>query len=306
MSIAFIYPGQGAQFVGMGRDLYENNGIFKQVFEACSEASGINLKAVCFNGENQTLGEYIQPAIFANSVALTAVIKDAGIYPDCVGGLSLGEYAALCAAGVFSPEVGSGLVSTRGKLMDEGVPSGSGGMASVIGLNIEAIQAVIKQQATNVWIANYISEGQTVIGGVKTEVESLADPLKEAGAKLVQILNVAGPFHTVMLKDASEAFDKVLDNVDISSPKTTVYSNVLGMPYADQAIKPLLVEQMISSVKWHQCVKHMVDNGVDTLVEIGPGNVLGKTIQRGYKSLKRNIFSVQDIKTLEKALETLT
>lgn len=306
MSIAFIYPGQGAQFVGMGSDLYENSATFKQVFDSCSEASGIDLKAVCFKGQNQSLGETIQPAIFAHSVALTEVIKEAGIQPDCVGGLSLGEYAALCTGGVFSADTGCKLVNIRGKLMDEGVPTGVGGMASVIGLNVEIIEKLVEEKSTNVWVSNYISDGQTVIGGEKMAVEALVESLKEAGAKMVQTLNVAGPFHTEMLKDAAESFGEVLETVEIALPNHTVYSNVLGTPYGKESVQTLLVKQMYSPVKWNQCVKHMVANGVDTFIEIGPGNVLGKTIKRDYKALKRSVFSVQDSKSLEKALEALS
>lgn len=306
MSIAFIYPGQGAQFVGMGSDLYENSATFKQVFDSCSEASGIDLKAVCFKGQNQSLGETIQPAIFAHSVALTEVIKEAGIQPDCVGGLSLGEYAALCTGGVFSADTGCKLVNIRGKLMDEGVPTGAGGMASVIGLNVEIIEKLVEEKSTNVWVSNYISDGQTVIGGEKMAVEALVESLKEAGAKMVQTLNVAGPFHTEMLKDAAESFGEVLETVEIALPNHTVYSNVLGTPYGKESVQTLLVKQMYSPVKWNQCVKHMVANGVDTFIEIGPGNVLGKTIKRDYKALKRSVFSVQDSKSLEKALEALS
>lgn len=306
MSIAFIYPGQGAQFVGMGSDLYENSATFKQVFDSCSEASGIDLKAVCFKGQNQSLGETIQPAIFAHSVALTEVIKEAGIQPDCVGGLSLGEYAALCTGGVFSADTGCKLVNIRGKLMDEGVPTGVGGMASVIGLNVEIIEKLVEEKSTNVWVSNYISDGQTVIGGEKMAVEALVESLKKAGAKMVQTLNVAGPFHTEMLKDAAESFGEVLETVEIALPNHTVYSNVLGTPYGKESVQTLLVKQMYSPVKWNQCVKHMVANGVDTFIEIGPGNVLGKTIKRDYKALKRSVFSVQDSKSLEKALEALS
>jgi len=260
---------------------------------------------VCFDGEKQELGEYVQPAIFAHSAALTTVIEARGISAKVYGGLSLGEYGALYGAGVLSLEDGCALVRQRGRLMDAAVPPGEGSMASVIGLSPEEVEAVVAQARLNAWAANYISEAQTVIGGEAADVDALIPIIEKAGAKMVQRLRVAGPFHTPMLKAASEAYKDVLEQISLKPATATVYSNVLGKPYGSESISELLVKQMISPVRWSSCVAHMVESGVDTFIEIGPGNVLGKVIKRSYPQHKSRVFSVQDEKSLEQLLEAI-
>ena len=306
MKIAFLYPGQGAQFAGMGRDLYENNEVFHKTFDECSEASGLDLRKVCFEGENLDKGEYVQPAIFAHSISLTQVVKGMGLKASVFAGLSLGEYAALSAAGIFSPGEGCALVRQRGKLMDEAVEPGKGGMVCVIGLEASRIKAIIKPYNNYVWIANYISDNQTVVGGQNAVLAELAELFVKAGAKMARPLNVAGPFHTPMLAGAATSFMNCLNRVRFNRSQDAVYSNYFGRIYeaADDKYE-ILSRQICSPVHWNDCIRDMVETGMDLYLELGPGKVIGQEMKRNYKEEKDKIFSVQDMETLDNLYQSL-
>lgn len=306
MKIAFLYPGQGAQYEGMAKDLYEHNDVFRATFDECSEASGLDLKKVCFEGENLDKGEYVQPAIFAHSISLTQVVKQMGFKPSVFAGLSLGEYAALAAAGIFSPGEGCALVRQRGKLMDEAVEPGKGGMVCVIGLEASRIKAIIKPYNKYVWIANYISDNQTVIGGQNAVLSEILEEFIKAGAKMARPLNVAGPFHTPMLSGAAASFMSHLSTVQFNMTQEAVYSNYFGRMYQSRDDKyDVLARQICSPVHWNDCVRDIMSSKLDLYIELGPGKVIGQELKRNYKEEKDKVFSVQDVESLANLYNTV-
>lgn len=301
MKTAFLFPGQGAQTVGMGMDLYDNNIIYKQTFDICCESSGLDLKAVCFEGKGQSEGETVQPAIFAHSVSLLRVLKSEGIDADIYAGLSLGEYTALCAAGVFSVEDCAALVRERGRIMDSAYPPGEGGMLSVIGLQMTEVEETISG-LSDVYAANHLSELQIVVSGKMSDLIKLKETFEQKGVKMVSMLSVAGPFHSPLLSSAADSFMRVLEQKTLGTMNRTVYSNALGSSYNESSdIKQLLVKQLCSRVKWHDCVEQMIASGIERYVEIGPSNVLSKLVKRrADKSVI--VESVRDAATLNKFL----
>jgi len=299
MKTAFLFPGQGAQTLGMGKDLYEENEVYKKVFDSIDDVLEISLKAACFEGENMEKSEYIQPAIYAHSVALFAVLeKSADIY----AGLSLGEYSALAVTGMLDIQKGAKLVNKRGAIMDNAVKSGVGGMLSVLGLVIEEVENTLGD-SPDIWAANHLSEKQIVIAGEKTALEEIQPKFEEAGAKTV-FLAVSGPFHTPMLKRASEIFKDLLKKADIEKPKAIIYSNYTGLPYEKKSdIVSMLANQMCSRVRWHDTMEKLISEGVNEFVEIGPSMVLSKMLKRRLKGEDISISSVRDLKSLNKYLE---
>lgn len=298
MKTAFLFPGQGAQTVGMGQDLYNHYTDYKQTFDACQQGAERDLRAACFEGRGMDESEMVQPAIFAHSISLFALLKSEGIKPQICAGLSLGEYSALCAAGVFAPLQCAALVRKRGRMMDDAFPSGTGGMLSVIGFTAAQVNAVIEGYE-DAYLANHLSELQTVIAGRTKDLEALKKLFENKGAKLVTLLAVKGPSHAPLLNDASEAFFSVLQNEPFGGMTCTVYSNVLGGPYGKSSdVRSLLVQQMCKRVRWHDCVEHMLEEGVMRFIEVGPSNVLTKLIKRrAGKGIET--ASVRDRRTLE-------
>ena len=297
MKTAFLFPGQGAQTPGMGADLYNHFDIYRQTFDLCEAGSGMDLKTACFEGQGMDGSEAIQPAIFAHTVSLLKTIQANGIRADAYAGLSLGEYSALCAAGVFEPVQGAVLVRRRGAIMDGALPPGEGGMLSVIGFGIEQVEAAIEPYP-QVYLANHLSEQQLVLGGYMRDLLKLKNELEAAGAKMVTLLAVKGPSHCPLLNEAAAQFAAELENIPLGAMDAIVYSNALGAPYPPDAnIKVLLCEQMRARVKWHDSVEHMLANGVTRFVEIGPGNVLAKLLKRRAKEAQ--VLSVRDVGTLE-------
>lgn len=298
MKTAFLFPGQGAQSPGMGADLYKNNDIYRQTFDLCEAGAGLDLKAACFEGAGLTGSETIQPAIFAHTVSLLKAIQAKGIHADIYAGLSLGEYSALCAAGVISPEQGTALVRKRGAIMDGAIPPGEGGMLSVIGFTAVQVEEAIAAYP-EVYLANHLSEQQTVLGGRMGDLIALKDALEQAGAKMVTLLAVKGPSHCPLLNQAAEQFAAELVKTELCPMNGTVYSNALGAPYPPDAdIRALLCEQMRARVRWHDGVEHMLADGVTRFVEIGPGNVLAKLLKRR-AGKAASVKSVGDAETLE-------
>jgi [acyl-carrier-protein] S-malonyltransferase len=301
MKTAFLFPGQGAQAAGMGMDLYYNNGIYKQTFDMCCNGSGADLKAACFEGWRLDESEIVQPAIFAHSISLLRVLLSEGCDADVYAGLSLGEYTALAAAGVFSVDGCAALVRKRGCIMDNAYPKGEGGMLSVIGFTVNEVEDSIKD-FENAYVANHLSEFQTVVAGKTADLLKLKELFEQKGAKMAAMLGVAGPSHAPLLEGAANEFSRVLDAFVLGGMRRTVYSNALGTPYEEGSdIKQLLAKQMCSRVKWHDCVEHMIASGVERFVEIGPGNVLSKLIKR---RVEKGVLveSVRDLPTLEKFL----
>lgn len=302
--IAFIFPGQGAQYIGMGQDFYEHTEIGRQVFEEASHLLGFSMADLCFQ-ENDRLDvtEYTQAAMVTVSIAMMKVLEEKGIKPDAAAGLSLGEYAALVAAGVISEKDAITTVRQRGILMQEAVPQGIGAMAAVLALDPETIEKVISS-IPDVWIANYNCPGQTVISGKKEAVETACIQLKEAGAKRTVMLNVSGPFHSGMLKEAGEKLSKVLENVEVSTPKIPYVANVTAEFVRDEAmVKPLLKEQVSSSVRWQQSVETMIKEGIDTFIEIGPGKTLAGFMKKINRTVK--VLNIEKLEDVENVLEAL-
>ena len=302
--IAFIFPGQGAQKAGMGKDFYEETSTGREIFDRASELLGFSMPELCFT-ENDRLDitEYTQAAMVTTSIAMMKVLmEETGIRPDVAAGLSLGEYCALYAAGVMSADDAITTVRQRGILMQEAVPVGVGAMAAVLAMAAEKIEEVLKD-ITDVWIANYNCPGQIVISGKKEAVELACEKLKEAGAKRTVMLNVSGPFHSGMLAEAGEKLGEFLENVEISDPQIPYVANVTASYVTDKAeVKSLLARQVSSSVRWEQSVRAMLADGVDTFVEIGPGKTLAGFMRKITRDAKVvNIETLQDVKALKES-----
>ena len=303
--IAFIYPGQGAQVCGMGKDFYEQTEAGKQMFDLATQLLGFSVPDLCFT-ENEQLNitEYTQAAMVTTSIAMTRVLEEKGIKPDVTAGLSLGEYCALYAAGVLSAEDAVRTVRQRGILMQEAVPAGLGAMAAVLAMDAGAIEAVLAD-IDGVQIANYNCPGQIVISGESAAVELACERLKEAGAKRTIMLNVSGPFHSDMLTDAGKELGKVLETVEIHTPVIPYVANVTAAYVTDAAeVKELLEQQVSSSVRWQQSVETMLADGVDTFIEIGPG----KTLSGFMKKINRDVtvLNIEKLEDIEKVMEALS
>lgn len=285
--IAFIFPGQGAQKAGMGKDFYENSKTAAEVIDRASELLGLDMKALCFE-ENNLLDqtEYTQAALVTVCMAMEKVLRERGLAPDVTAGLSLGEYCAIASAGGMSTENAITTVRKRGILMQNAVPGGQGAMAAVLGLDAGKIEEVLADRS-GVMIANYNCPGQIVITGWKEDVEQAADALKEAGAKRVLPLNVSGPFHSSLLEQAGEELGKELEQVVFSDLQIPYVTNVTAEYVTDiTKTKELLARQVTSSVRWQQSMELLIADGVDTFVEIGPGRTLAgflRKINRGVK-----------------------
>lgn len=306
--IAFVFPGQGSQKVGMGKEFYENSPIAKEIFDKASEAVGLDLKALCFEeNEDINITEFTQVALLTTSVAIMEVLRDRGIKPDVAAGLSLGEYCALVAANSMSYVDAAKAVRKRGIYMQEEVPVGVGGMAAIMGLDAPEIEAAIA--GTNeVQVANYNCPGQIVISGKKEAVEEGAEKCKEAGAKRAVMLNVSGPFHSDLLKGAGVKLEEVLNEITIGQPEIPYVANVTADYVTEQAdIKPLLVRQVSTSVRWQQSVETMVKDGVDTFIELGPGRTLAGFNKKIGKAIGKELttYSVGTLAEMEAVIEAL-
>lgn len=303
--IAFIFPGQGAQTCGMGKDFYEQTETGRKVFDRASDLLGFSVPELCFEPNDRLdITEYTQAAMVTTSIAMMKVLEERGIHPDVAAGLSLGEYCALAAAGVMSEDDAIRTVRQRGILMQEEVPAGLGAMSAVLAMDAAEIEKVIAPIA-GVQIANYNCPGQIVISGKKEAVEEAGEKLKAAGAKRVLPLKVSGPFHSDMLTGAGEKLGKVLESVAIQTPAIPYVANVTA-DYVTEAekVKPLLMRQVSSSVRWEQSIRRMLEDGVDTFIEIGPGKTLTgfmKKIDRNANAM--NIEKLEDIDKVKEALE---
>ena len=303
--IAFIYPGQGAQKAGMGKDFYENSESARAVFDRASEILDLDMKKLCFEENDRLdLTEYTQAALVTTCLAMTKVVSEHGIRPDVTAGLSLGEYCAIAVAGGMSGEDAIRTVRKRGILMQNTVPAGEGAMAAVLGLEASAIEEVIAD-IEGVTIANYNCPGQIVITGVTAKVEEASEKLKAAGAKRVVMLNVSGPFHSPLLKSAGEELLKELENVEIHKLEIPYVTNVTAEYIQnEEEIKGLLGQQVSSSVRWEQSIRKMIEEGVDTFVEIGPGKTLAGFMRKISRDVAMyNIGTWEDVEKVAEALK---
>ena len=283
---AFLFPGQGVQKCGMGKDFYENSSQAAKLFEKASEALGLDMKALCFE-ENARLDqtEYTQAALVTTYLAMCRELESRGVKPDITAGLSLGEYAAIAVAGAMSDLDAIRLVRKRGMLMQNTVPAGEGAMCAILALDEKKIEEVLNE-IPDVTIANYNCPGQIVITGKTVAVEMAAARLKEAGARRTLMLNVSGPFHSPMLEPAGAALRQELEQVTFQKLQIPYVTNVNACEITDASeIPELLVRQMYSPVRWMQSMEYMLKNGVDTFVEIVPG----KTLEGFLKKINRNV-----------------
>lgn len=298
---AFIFPGQGAQYIGMGRDFYEQVPVSREMFDLASKAANLDVAALCFEeNEKINITEYTQIAMLAMEAAVLKAVEEKGFKPDMAAGLSLGEYGALVAAGVMSEEDAFRVVRKRGMYMQEAVPKG-GAMTAVLGLGADAIEKVCEETEGIVSIANYNCLGQIVITGQADAVNKAAQTLSEAGAKRCIPLNVSGPFHSIMLKEAGEKLGEVLEETEIHDICLPYLANVTADYVADkEQVKPLLMQQIASPVRWQQSVERMIADGVDNFVEIGPGKTLSGFMRKINRDVKViNIEKVEDLKKLD-------
>ncbi|MGG3507458.1 ACP S-malonyltransferase [Paenibacillus lautus] len=303
---AFIFPGQGAQSVGMGKDAYDAVPAARDLFLAADDQLGFPLSSIIFNGPDEDLKQTVntQPALLATSMAYLEAIRGKGIEPDYVAGHSLGEYSALVCAGVLSFEEAVSIVRARGEYMEAAVPGGQGAMAAVLGADREALSELCKRITAEghvVELANMNCPGQIVISGSAQGVAAAAERVKEAGGKRAIPLEVSGPFHSTLMKEAADRLADKLEQAAFNTPSVPVVANVTARSVEDAAaIRGLLVEQVYSPVLWHDSVEWMIAQGVDTFVEIGPGSVLSGLIKKIDKSVKViNVNSLDSVSSLE-------
>ncbi len=308
--LAFIFPGQGSQAAGMGKDLFDSFPEARAVFEAVDAALGERLSELCFQGpeERLKLTANTQPSILAVSAAAAAVLAARGARPDLVAGHSLGEYSALVAAGSVSAPDAARAVRARGSFMQEAVPAGQGAMSAVLGLEPERVRAICEsvQAATGKVVspANYNEPAQTVIAGEASAVAAAGEKLKEAGAKRVLPLPVSAPFHCALMEPVKARLEPVLRAIPWSQPAVPVVTNVEARANRETGrIVPLLVEQVTSPVRWVETVQELARLGVGRVVEVGPGRVLSGLVRRIEKGVE--VLNVEDRASLEKTLASL-
>lgn len=306
--IAFIFAGQGSQDIGMGKDLSEHNEKSRSVFAAADRALGFPLSVLCFEGPKEELDktENTQPAVLTVSVAALKALEEYGIKPDMCAGLSLGEYTALVCSGVIDFPEAVKLVQKRGRYMQEAVPQGRGGMAAILGLDNAAVEEACRLASTTgiVQVANYNCPGQAVIAGERQALEEAVGRAGELGARKAILLDVSGPFHTELLRPAAEKLDLELSDIRFHELQIPVLSNVTADFIRDEAeARRLLPQQVIKPVLWEMTVRKMISEGVDTFVEIGPGNALRGFVKRIDR--KARLLNIEDSTSLKETAETI-
>jgi len=305
--IAFVFPGQGAQAVGMGKDAYESSPVAKATYDRADEALGYSISKLSFEGPEEELRQTAntQPALLATSVALLEMYKERGLKPDYVAGHSLGEYSALVAAGVLEFSDAVKLVRARGLYMEQAVPGGQGAMAAVLGAERAALQALcadITAAGTIVELANVNCPGQIVVSGSADGVAAVVERGKEAGAKRVIPLDVSGPFHSSLMQPAADKLAEALAQAEFRDAAVPVVANVHAKPVTSGAeLRELLVKQVVSPVQWEDTIAYLIEQGVDTFVEIGSGTVLAGLIKKIDKSVR--IVSVNSAEAASAAAE---
>lgn len=307
--LAFIFPGQGSQTVGMGMDFYENHAKAAEIFKQADERLGFSLTDIIFSGPQETLTktENAQPALLTTSIAILEVLKEYNITPDYTAGHSLGEYTALTAAGSITFKDAVYAVRKRGELMEQAVPSGEGTMAAILGMEQEVLQKIteeVSQEGKLVQLANLNCPGQIVISGTREGVMLAGEKASESGAKRVIPLEVSGPFHSELMKPAAEEFRNILDQLGFNDAKVPVIANVSAEPmHKETEIKEKLIEQLYSPVQWEKSVETLLNQGVDTFIEIGPGKVLSGLVRKVQRRV--NTYAINDMLSLESTIEKL-
>ncbi|GLY10522.1 ACP S-malonyltransferase [Pseudobacillus badius] len=307
--IAFVFPGQGSQAVGMGKALADEYQEVRELFEAADQKLGFSLSDLMFNGpeEKLTLTMHAQPAILAASIAALRIFEKEGITPDFVAGHSLGEYTALAAAKALTFEDAVYAVHKRGQFMEQAVPAGEGTMAAVLGMErslLQEVTAEVTASGETVGLANLNCPGQIVISGTKNGVALAGERVKEKGAKRVLPLNVSGPFHSSLMKPATEQLETVLNGVEVKDCETPLIANVDAKPVVKaEDIRAKLLQQLYSPVLWEDSVEALIEAGVDTFIEIGPGKVLSGLIKKVNR--KVTTYAVQDGASIQEAVKAL-
>jgi len=307
MKTAFVFPGQGSQYVGMGKDLWENFDQVKRLYEEASETLGYDVKELSFNGPQEELSKTFrtQPCILTASIAAYKVLSSQGVTAYVMAGHSLGEYSALVAAGVISFKDAVLLTEKRGVFMQEAVPEGQGLMAAIIGLDRQKVDDICLSVETGyVSPANYNSPGQIVIAGEKQAVEDAMKMAKHAGAKRALALAVSAPSHCTLMVEASNRLAELLNTLEIKNPDVPIVNNADAIFLTSaERIKTSLVNQLNSPLLWEDSIRNMVETGIDTFIEVGPGKVLSGLIKRIEPSVK--LYNVEDSASLKRTLEEL-
>lgn len=309
MKIGFLFPGQGSQSVGMGKDIYEEYEEARKIYDEVQNITGVDIAKISFEGPEETLNEtkYTQLAILTESLAILEILKQNDIKAEISAGLSLGEYSALINSKALSFEEGVKIVKKRGEYMQNLLPKGEWQMAAIMGLSDEQVEEVCKKVKSGFVVpANYNSDGQVAISGEKEGVEEAEKVSKEMGAKKVRVLKTAGPFHTEKLKESSDALRKELESITINKFETKVIKNLDGEFYKDtDNVKDILASHIINPVRFSKTIRTMLNNGIDTFIEIGPGKTLSGFVKRTPTDKEVKILNINDVQTLKETIKEI-